>query len=1269
MNIRTLVCIAACLLTTLTVSAEKVWSDVTNRYIQNPQFTGNNKEGWLWESNASTQEVRVECISFYNGNYDLHQQLRGLLKGHYRLSVQGFYRMSDNSVAFAAHQGGTESITASLYAGGAEKKLASLYSASLNYNAANRCYENGGKYYPDGKEAALAAFDEGFYWNEIEFDAEGDVMIGVRCSDYQSTNYTVLDNFKLEYYGELVKVSDITLSAPQTQLFVGEQVQMSATITPANATVTSVKWSSNNTKVAVVSSDGVVTAKSKGNVIISATATDGSGKQGKLMLLVTDNEAEPGSLVINEVMASNVDQFLSPAFNFDGWIELYNPTDRPVSLVGLRVSDPTNGEGPWTMPLSMGIVPAKGFRTVWFDSNGIASQNAPFKLDTDGGSILLTNSDGEEIAREVYPASYERTSYARTTDGGDTWGVTNTPTPGETNAGIKVFTRQLAAPVVNQPSQLFNGALSVSVDIPAGAILRYTIDSSLPTEESNRSRDGQFRINENTCLRLRLFANDALPSPVTTRSYIVRDQDYYLPVVSVVSDWDFLYSTEFGVMAKGPNGRPGNGQSDKCNWNMDWERPVNFSYIDANGEMVLNQDVNLEMCGGWSRAWEPHSFKLKGSKEMGGDKNLPYPFFEQKPYIRNRTLQIRNGGNDNTCRFKDPSLQYIIESSGLNIDCQGYQPVHEFINGEYIGVLNVREPNNKHYVYANYGWDEEEIDQFEISPDSNYVQKCGTADAYEDLLALSANAADPVTYNEIRTHLLDIDAYINYMAIELYLGNNDWPKNNIKGFRHRDDGKFRFVVFDLDHSFNSNSSFSDFFGKEVWTFDQLYPSGNRIRETITFVTLFKNLLKNDDFRRQFIDAYCLIGGSVLEKTRSAAIIDKLLKRVEPAMNMEGYWSWNGFVPNSASSTANEVKSKLNNRLTTAINAMKGYTALKLQNTSAQRATLKSNVNGARIFVNGQMVPTGAFDGQLFPPVKFSAEAPAGYKFSGWYDRMAKLVTSEPEVDMPKGVVYFEAHFDPLSESEKLAQGVTPVCINEVSGSNDSYIDEYGKKGDWVELFNTTDQEIDVEGMYLTDNLDKPTKYQISKENTKANTKIAPHGYLIVWCDKRATTDNGLHASFKIDGDGGQMSLMAADKSWKNTITYGAHDARTTIARFPDGAPSVYTTNVTTICKPNLMTSYMAQVDQTTVGIEHNTLISSANGFRLRYGNQQLLLRGEDNGTASVDIYSADGQLVEQATVNLQNGTARINVSHLPAGFYIARATSEDHTRVSCKFMK
>ncbi len=1269
MNTSKTICIIAWLLTALTAgAAEKTWIDVTNQYITNPQFTNDSQEGWSWESNASTQAVRIECISFYSGNFDLHQQLRKLPQGHYRLSVQGFYRMADNSTSLDAHQNGTEDITASLYAGEKEKKLVSLYSASLNYNAANRCFESGGKFYPDGKEAALAAFEEGLYWNTLEFDAEGDVLIGVRCYEYQGNNYCVLDNFKLEYYGEMVNVSSVTLSAPKTTLLIGESVQIETTITPSNATITSLEWSSDNEKVAVVNNYGMVTAQGKGDVVITAKAKDGSGKKDTLKLTITDKEAEPGSLVINEIMASNVDEYVSPAYNFDGWIELYNPTDRDVNLAGLQVSDPANGEGPWTMPLYMGVVQAKSFRTVWFDSNVIAPENAPFKLDTDGGSILITNRDGVEIARETYPASFERASYARTTDGGDTWGFTDTPTPGKTNAGIKVFTRQLAAPVVNQPSQLFDGVLTINVEIPSGTVLRYTTDGTLPTKSSDRSRDGQFRINETTSLRLRLFATDALPSPVTTRSYIMRYQDYYLPIISVVSDWYFLYSDEMGVMVEGYNGRPGNGRAYPCNWNMDWERPVNFSFIDANGEMVLNQDVNLEMCGGWSRAWWPHSFKLKGSKELGGQKDLLYPFFNQKPYIRNRTLQIRNGGNDNGCRIKDASLQYIVQSSGLNVDCQSYQPVHEFINGDYIGVLNMREPNNKHYVYANYGWDDDEIDQFEMSPDSGYVQKCGTADAFNELVdVLSPDAANPDTYEEI-CRRLDIDSYVNYMAIELYLGSNDWPRNNLKGFRHRDNGKFRFVLYDLDAAFASNSAIGDFMNKETWTFDQLYPTWlGRITDRIRFVTLFKNMIKNADFRRRFIDTFCMMGGSVFEKTRATQIVNELVNYVEPAMNLE--WG-------SAKSTANDVKNQLNNRLTTSINTLKNYSTFNLRNTNAQRVVLKSNTPGAQLYINNLPVPTNAFDGQLFPPVKFRVEEPAGYEFKGWYNKVGELQSTATEVDMPTGIVYMEARFEPLSESEKLAQGITPVVINEISGSNDSYIDEYGKKGDWIELYNTTSQEIDVEGMYLTDNVAKPTKYKISKENTRANTKIPAHGYLVIWCDnKRATTDHGLHATFKIDGDGGDgdggiLQLMAADKSWTNTVTYGAHDARTTIACFPDGVPSLYATNVATIGQPNVMTSYMEYAGPISVGISQPTLASAANGFRLSYGNNQLLLRsGEENDAATVSIYTADGRQLEQTEVTLRNGTSLLSVAHLPAGFYIARATRDDRTTVSCKFMK
>ena len=231
----------------------------------------------------------------------------------------------------------------------------------------------------------------------------------------------------------------------------------------------------------------------------------------------------------------------------------------------------------------------------------------------------------------------------------------------------------------------------------------------MPTlSNGETSTDGSFEVSKTSSYRFRLFESGKLASAVTTRSYIYKDKDYGLPIVSVVMDSLFLYDDSLGVYVRGTNGRPGNGQSTACNWNMDWERPANLSWITTNNEMGINQDVYFEMCGGWSRAYTPHSFKLKGNKKLGGNKNLNYPFFAAKPFIRNRTLQIRNGGNDTRCRFKDPALQTIIQSSGIDIDGQSYQPVHEFINGKYIGVLNVREPNNKHYVYANYGWDEED---------------------------------------------------------------------------------------------------------------------------------------------------------------------------------------------------------------------------------------------------------------------------------------------------------------------------------------------------------------------------------------------------------------------------------------------------------------------------------------------------------------------------------------------------------------------------------
>ena len=141
--------------------------------------------------------------------------------------------------------------------------------------------------------------------------------------------------------------------------------------------------------------------------------------------------ANEGDLVINELMASNAGMVLSPAINFDSWIELYNTTEQSINLSGMYLSNDENNLKRWQMPSDIGTVPAKGYLVVWLGSDDIKSNQAPFKLDCDGGTIFLSDKSGQIVTSMEYPAdAFSRTAYARKSVDGNEWGWTSTPTPG-----------------------------------------------------------------------------------------------------------------------------------------------------------------------------------------------------------------------------------------------------------------------------------------------------------------------------------------------------------------------------------------------------------------------------------------------------------------------------------------------------------------------------------------------------------------------------------------------------------------------------------------------------------------------------------------------------------------------------------------------------------------------------------------------------------------------------------------------------------------------
>ncbi len=757
---------------------------------------------------------------------------------------------------------------------------------------------------------------------------------------------------------------------------------------------------------------------------------------------------------------------------------------------------------------------------------------------------------------------------------------------------------------------------------------------SLPdgyVEDPNKeSKDGVFTIASTTNLTFRLFKDGFLPSVPVTRSYIKTSSKYTLPVISIVGDKRYFTDPKYGFDCDGDgtNGKTGNGQNSKKNYNQDWDRPVNFSYLSPEGEMLFNQDVNIKVSGGWTRAQNFRSFKLKASKIFDGQNRFDYSFFPQKPYIRSKTLLVRNGGNDmytHQARFMDPALETIIQRSGIDVDVQSYVPVIEYVNGQLRGVLNLREPNNDDFAYANWAYDDEEIDAFE-----NLEIKNGDDVVINRIFELGKQINEEGAYEELKT-LLDIDEFTRYMAITMFLDNDDWPNNNMKAYRSRNDGRYRFVSFDLDYAFALRGFNTDKYNgvDDPFTYflrfkDASTVSGeaNKNREV---VRLLLNLMGHDEFRRKFIDTFCLVAGSVFEPTRAGKIVDELLNNVKPMCDLMKQQGINdGHNPQNS---AQKIKDKLKDRAKNMTDCLqKKFSYAKLTGVTRQSVTLSTNADGARLFVNGLEVPYADFKGYLFAPVTLRAEAPAGYRFTGW-KKGSDIISTDTEMSLPSGTVSLTATFVKLSDGDLAAQGITPVRINEVSADDGIYVNDYFKRKDWVELYNTTNKDIDVEGMYLSDNPDKPKKYQItgtsaSATGTAVSTTIPAHGYLVVWCDKESSLSQ-LHASFKLANEGGEILLTAADESWTDHFTYAAHTSDQTVGRYPDGSNQVYVMNVPTIEKANIFSSYAVNVEQPLV-----TDISDMMASRPISDDRIYNLKGQAvQGTLAPGVYIRNGRKV------------------------------------------
>ena len=588
---------------------------------------------------------------------------------------------------------------------------------------------------------------------------------------------------------------------------------------------------------------------------------------------------------INEFMQSNIDGIRDDLNQFpDSWVELYNDSDSLENIQNWYISDNSSYLRGWRIPHSVPI-PAKGYQLIYCDKEA-TGLHTHFRLESgSGGAIYLFNASGTLVDGVVNIPAQPAPNIARgrTADAGNTWAYFITPTPDKKNEGE---TSNILLPdlIFDPKGGMYNEeeiwiTLSLPPSAPANisiSDIRYTTDGSEPTENSPQYQKA-IAIDKTTPLRAKIIAPEYLINRSVTHTYIIPGRKLTLPVVSINLDPEYLWDSNFGMYVTGPGGLD-DCRDKRVNWNNDWRRPMNIEYFpSANEPVAINQLAEMRIGGGCSRGEPLKSLILYANKRFG-QKRFDYQLFKDKQGQELKSIMIRNSGNDFwETHFRDAAIQLFMGGK-VDLDYQAYQPAIIYINGEYFGIENIRERSQEDFVFGNYdGLSDIDLIENWVLEDWWGRVKTGDKTEFDYMMSELKRGNTAIAMN-----LVDTDEYINYMILQIYVHNFDFPMNNNILWRPKtENGKWRFILKDLDFGL----------GLHDWAWAQ--PNSNSMvlntlpnnptASDIESRRVFNALLEQPLFREKFYSRFAIYMGDLLHYNSTSQIIDSIRNMLAPEM--------------------------------------------------------------------------------------------------------------------------------------------------------------------------------------------------------------------------------------------------------------------------------------------------------------------------------------------------------------------------------------------------
>ena len=558
--------------------------------------------------------------------------------------------------------------------------------------------------------------------------------------------------------------------------------------------------------------------------------------------------------------------------------------------------------------------------------------------------------------------------------------------------------------------------------------------------------------------------------------------------------------------------------------------------------------------------------------------NIKLSYLKDQDYNGYQTFKLSSG-------FKDPTFAREVLSYEI---ARKYMPaskanwVKVYINGNYYGLFTNVEAVNKDFLEDYYSTNDNILFKCDGTPGpppmgcpfgggsglgyrgpdsicyyNNYELKrdYGWSRLIQMIDTLNNNSSftDKVIYIDRALWML---AYNNVLVnFDSYTGS----RHNYYVYEDKNQ-RFHTILWDLNEAFGVFAQSGMGPPMSIQDMQNLDPLHNM---NSMQHPLIEKLLINPLYRKSYIAHYRTILEENFYNNWYAGRLSYFQALIDSAVNMDlnKIYSYQDFINNYTVDIGNipgidNFVSARNNALSTnpellkvppmisipdemPLNPQEGDTVwISTSITNAQNVELRYRYADHDVFMNKVMLDNGLNNDGIFGDGIFGAYLILPSTGLQYY------IFAENNDAAMFSPVRAEYEFYEINTNSGLNTG--DLVINEFSASNNSIIaDVSGVFEDWIELYNNTNEAINLNGLFLSDDLSNITKWAFP------DTQIQANEYLLVWADKDEN-EVGLHTNFKISSGGEALGLWDNAGKLLDSISFGPQISDVTTGRFPNG---------------------------------------------------------------------------------------------------------------------